>query len=193
MKQQIYWGLGLICLLLVSCTKQDLTNPVGGSTGATGPTGSAGANGNSNVEVYNVTVQPPQWSCQGLGNQSYVTNSNYWSTTLWSGKTNSLDGAVEVYLFTGSAYLGLPWNNPGQTFGFKFIPDTLGSNLVSAIIQPVAASDTVYKPVQNLSFRLVFIPPALKALHRDVNYKDYVEVSKAFHLPKERQKSAFGF
>ena len=189
MKKQLIWGIGLICFLLMSCSKQDLINPgnnsstgATGSTGAAGPTGVTGATGAANVQSFSIVVQPYSWSSQTPVNSNYVTGTNYWYTTFFKVNSNQLTGSVGIFLESPMGYIALPYINNGTEYGFSTWPDTLSQNSITVIMQPIEKRDTCYHPTTAIQFKVVCIPPAIMKLHPGLNLNDYQEIKQAFRF-----------
>lgn len=164
-KTSLFGALTIAGLLFMSGCSKD---------GATGP---AGPIGNANVQTLAFSIPSSNWTVNP--NYFWEIDAVYQSTDF------DFNGAVLCYYSVdNNTWQLLPWTSDGNSpyfemlfsynqqtglFGLEWTNITPGSNAVPA---PPATS----------YFKIVGIPPALKAAHPNVNYKTYNEVKQAFNL-----------
>lgn len=119
-----------------------------------------GTNANT-VKTFEFTVTSTSWIYDNNLNWHY-TYTGAWETSLY--------GAVNVYLKSGTAYVGLPLTYSGVTMAYGFYPAT--GNIEIDLSGTSNPAEEIY--------RVVIIPPA--RIRSDVNYNNYQEVKKAFNL-----------
>ncbi len=161
-------------LSLTSCVKEGPVGPQGpagydGANGATGPTGS------SNVASNTFVVTPNYWAASTGVSNTTVTGGAYFYDNLTSPIGDG--SAVLVYLQSYKTWIPLPWTNNDIEYSFDNTANTL-----QLTIQSGSGNTTVNLPTANDTFKLVVVTPAMKALHPNVNYKDYNEVKRVFNL-----------
>jgi hypothetical protein len=167
--------------LFTSCGKDGAVGPQGpqGATGATGATGVTGATGNANVTSTTIDVAATDWRLQGpAGNGWYDTRLTVPSIT----QAVVDRGLVLVYwnIWPGM-YISLPTlqSPPNFSDSRQLTPyHYLGGVLIEEVY--VDRTRTVRPGAHK--FKVVVIPAGLRKIPK-VDWNNYAEVAKTFHLP----------
>jgi len=158
MKKIILLAFTMIAAITFNGCKKGDTGPAG-TTGATGPTG---ATGNANVQNFSFTTTAASWTA-GSGNWFY----NYSLPA-----STNVNGAVLMYLQSGTVFTQLPFTQNGVEYYFAY--DT--NNPHVGVYVTSASNPGI------LGFKVTVIPPASRIGHPNVNYKNYEDVKKTFNL-----------
>ncbi len=154
--------LSSISIFILSCSKD-------GTTGPQGPTG------NANIMAVNFQVTNTQWT--GLGTQAVIYT--FLTTAITQEVINS--GTLQLFVSPNDT-LWHEWNGTNQFNGIRYTYEySVGTLSVDVLSGSATITSTNLDPVSY--FKLVVIPPAMKAYHPSVNYKNYTEVKQAFNLP----------
>jgi hypothetical protein len=158
-------SIALIALVgLTACKKNKDCTP--GAMGATGKTG------NANVETFIVNTDASSWTLNVI---DYSQNATATVDQINASVMNS--GTVNVFMGdgTGTSWVALPlaysmnqWNYSYANSQIKFF-ETLSNG--NAPPNPGI-----------LQFKIVVIPPAVKAANPNLNYNNYDEVKAKFNL-----------
>lgn len=158
-------------VLFNACGKDGAAGPAG-ATGASGPTGSAGSqgatgpSGTANISTANYTVLMSEWVDGGNGSYSSVRSD--------AAITDASNDGVMAYFYDGSEYWGLPINNYWVT------PDNLYFHYSNGSI--TFGYDAAAVPTTDAHFKVVTIPPAIRKLHPNTNWKNYNEAMKVLGM-----------
>src|ERR1035437_8272191 len=111
MKKTLAAGIVAGALLFAGCSKD----------GATGPAGATGATGNANVQTYNLTQAPNQWTSDGYGG---------WKAVFTATGFNPTAGAVEVFLSSDNTnWYALPFTlSANQELLYSFNSNSITIN-----------------------------------------------------------------
>ena len=154
-------GIALLTIVVfTSCTKE-------------GPAGPAGATGNANVLPGSNTISPANWSWDGVNNK--------WYCNITFTKAISDQSAVLFYVITNSGGASpMPYtDNNGTIITFE---NFLYNTPSTIRIDYYNGTANLTQPSINYYIEYVIIPPALKALHQNVNYNNYEEVKHIFNV-----------
>lgn len=149
-------------LFFASCTKE----------GPTGPQGSAGANGtngNANVQVFNATAAPSNWTADAQS--GWYTSFNM--------TVDPTQGAVTIFWSSDNVnWTGLPFvasTTSQPNINFKF-----NSTSINFYYDPAVGVLSIAQPSTNQYFKIVVIPPAM--VKPNINPHNYNEVKVAYNL-----------
>ena len=140
--------------------------------GDTGPAGPTGANGVSNIQTSNFTTTNSSWS--------FDPSDNSYNTTIsWLAITQSIidKGTIQVFLGDGSnsQWAALPASFGDNQINYSY---KLGQVIISITLSTGAAPTNP----GGQQFKIVIIPPTARMANPTVNYKNYLEVKRAFNL-----------
>lgn len=151
--------------------------------GPAGPSGSAGTNGtNGNANVTSITVITTNWA---VINDDGI---NYWyeKSIAWYGITQDIKdkGMVMVYADDGAGgWIALPYSVSGTDFSNSL---NYYINVGSVTIRVTGYDITFGSPgafaYNGSIFRIVAIASSIRMQNPNVDWNDYQEVKKMFHL-----------
>ena len=155
--------VGLMMLMGIS------TVMINGCAGKDGAPGAQGPSGNANVTTFNQTAAPGNWQADGYSGWLCTFNVTGFNPTL---------GANEVYFSTdNSNWFALPLTvSSDETIAYGFNSSSLTINCTMIGTTPLN------HPTNTWYFKIVNIPPAIKKLNQNTNWKNYSEVKTALNL-----------
>jgi len=149
-------------ITLTSCKKDEVQGPKG-------DTGAAGADGAANIQNYNITINPADWSWYSLykeWNYPYYVDA-------------SSNSAIMAYSISGDGEEVLPYLSQiyGTTLSFS---SYLFSSSSRILFKYYNGTTTLARPTGSYYIRLVIIPPAM--IKPGVDLTNYKAVKEAYHL-----------
>jgi len=168
----------LMSVTLASCVKQGPMGPMGqnGYNGLDGATGPTGPTGNANVLGYTSLVVPPNGWTASSGNGNTTVTGGYYFYANFAYNMNDA-AAVLVYYKSFNTWIPLSWVNNDLEYSF----DNTTTNL-QITLQSASGKTVVAQPTVNDTFKLVVIPPALKAQNPKVNFQDPMQVKRLLNF-----------
>ena len=158
-------------LIFTSCKKGDT-----GDTGPAGATGPTGPQGNANVKNYSITIQSSNWQWDNLYNQWFYRDYTF---------VDDYKSAVYGYILSGNGKEAMPYYNQ-----LDLTTTTFANNLFRSPsyiqFEYYNGTTTLAAPASDMVIYLVVIPPAFRIANPNINWKNYNEVERIFHLRETR-------
>jgi hypothetical protein len=149
-------------LSLTSCKK--------GDTGPAGPAGTNGTNGAANIQNYQVTINPNDWTWDNVYKQWYFRYD----------VNASSQSAISAYIISGNGAEVMPYYHQTNFTTTSFSSYLFSSPTPYILFKFYNGSATLAKPTISESIRLVIIPPSM--IKPNVNIDNYADVKAAYSL-----------
>jgi hypothetical protein len=159
--------LTIISLSIAACKKGDK-----GDTGPAGPTGATGATGaTGTANVTDTFFSAATWI-------NAAGNSTEWRYDFIDSSMD-LSAGVQVYFYEGgNNWMAMPFTYHSLEWLYEVFRD---NHKIELTMTTVSGTTALTQPV-GTTFRVVTIPVGHRLAHPEVDYIDFNQVKKAFHL-----------